>query len=656
MANKIIELYSQDATRSLKRVFPELSEEDLKNRIANIAEISYQEIDCEFYNNYNLKEESVSLSRFVNFVKGKNKPIFTGYGVCFQQHEKVINLFSKLLEYLGDMRKIAKKEKFKYGQEGNKAMKELKDLVQKTFKLIANSFYGITGEKRSFAFNRFYAPSITYTGVQIITTAILNFEAFLGNNFQIKNFSELLTFIGNVIETEITDDCIIDFSREISSTDVINRLAEQMQVPLKPDQMVILENIVNELDWIQQYKLYYKNNLYQLMEDSPTINTLLNYIVKTIEENSDTVKFYDANEPPEAIMEALDSIWNIIGQWVFYNFNLIDRYDRAENMERKAVIVCDTDSNFLNIDPSMNKLAEIYEKANGSHLNLENEDLKIAIINTFTWFLNKVIREAFDKLTAAMNVNEQYQPIIAMKNEFIYPRIMLTDNKKQYAGLIRVQEGNILDPMDFDMKGLSIKKTTVNKTSRGKFAKFLKEDILESNDIGIAKILREYRQMEAEIRASILSGSVEYAIPKNVNKINSYKEPLTQQQVRGSLIWNKLYPNNTIEFPNKVNLWKLDVSDYKDLVIKLQDVDIDNDMIDTINDFIFEDPTMAHYGFKVIALPKPLKETPQWLIPLIDIDTIVSDNISNGLVLLKSLGINVLKTPRGEYYSNIVEI
>ena len=65
---------------------------------------------------------------------------------------------------------------------------------------------------------------------------------------------------------------------------------------------------------------------------------------------------------------------------------------------------------------------------------------------------------------------------------------------------------------------------------------------------------------------------------------------------------------------------------------------------------------MEHYGFKVIALPKAMKETPKWLIPLIDIDTIVSDNINNGLVLLKSLGATVLKTPKGEYYSNIVEI
>ena len=45
-----------------------------------------------------------------------------------------------------------------------------------------NSYYGILGEKNSVFYNPFVQNSITMTGQDLITTAILGMESFLRNN------------------------------------------------------------------------------------------------------------------------------------------------------------------------------------------------------------------------------------------------------------------------------------------------------------------------------------------------------------------------------------------------------------------------------------------------------------------------------------------
>ena len=54
-------------------------------------------------------------------------------------------------------------------------------------------------------------------------------------------------------------------------------------------------------------------------------------------------------------------------------------------------------------------------------------------------------------------VSEKNLSVLAMKNEFLYPIMLLYDIRKTYVGIIAAQEGNILKTPAPDIKGQTLK-------------------------------------------------------------------------------------------------------------------------------------------------------------------------------------------------------
>jgi hypothetical protein len=61
-------------------------------------------------------------------------------------------------------------------------------------------------------------------------------------------------------------------------------------------------------------------------------------------------------------------------------------------------------------------------------------------------------------------------------------------------------------------------------------------------------------------------------------------------------------------------------------------------------------------GVQVIALPRNVDSIPEWLLPFVDYNTIVNDNISRFYSVLESLGVETMKAGKMQYYSNILKI
>ena len=80
------------------------------------------------------------------------------------------------------------------------------------------------------------------------------------------------------------------------------------------------------------------------------------------------------------------------------------------------------------------------------------------------------------------------------------------------------------------------------------------------------------------------------------------------------------------------------------------------DIYKAIKKEIFDNPNLSKYGFTIIAFPKSETKIPEWLIPLIDIDTIVADNMRNALIFLRSIGLKEINVTKDEtFYSNIID-
>ena len=284
------------------------------------------------------------------------------------------------------------------------------------------------------------------------------------------------------------------------------------------------------------------------------------------------------------------------------------------------------------------------------------EDIKsltYKIINTLAFIIGEVIAEGYADYTENCNVPEDKRPIINMKNEFLMKRIMLTANKKNYASIILLQEGKEKNPPELDVKGLAIKKSNVNRNT-GTFLQGLLEDkVLQSEVINTSEILTELQAFENKIRESFANGEMTFATPSKVNDIEAYKNPFTIGPLRGVIAWNAVCPNLAIALPGSVNTVKLFTDNLEQLAPLYKTHPA---IYSTLKKEIFEHPDLGRYGLRLIAFPKTLKTIPEWLIPFIDVETIIKDNLVNFLPILNSIGVKTLNITADElFYSNIID-
>lgn len=116
----------------------------------------------------------------------------------------------------------------------------------------------------------------------------------------------------------------------------------------------------------------------------------------------------------------------------------------------------------------------------------------------------------------------------------------------------------------------------------------IKKYVLTDDDIDIRSILIDVNNFRKEIESSILRGESTYLPNASAKEIAAYKNPESEQSVRGVLAWNMLNPLNQIEFPSKVGLLKLNIFNEEDIEpLKNEYPDIYN----TIMDKIFNDTT-----------------------------------------------------------------
>ena len=143
------------------------------------------------YNNATSDNTVLTQEQFINMYL--NEPyVLSGYACFYQNQDNSINISSAALENLGDMRKVNKK-KMEAAEHGSDEYVYYR-ILQLTYKVLMNSYYGILGEKNSVFYNPFVQNSITMTGQDLITTTIIGMENFLSNNVLFED-DDIITFI-----------------------------------------------------------------------------------------------------------------------------------------------------------------------------------------------------------------------------------------------------------------------------------------------------------------------------------------------------------------------------------------------------------------------------------------------------------------------------
>lgn len=661
---------------------------DIPFRVLNDAidySIAKRFNDSQVYieNNYKKKKVDMTLLDTCDYIDTKN-PIITASGVLFQRHENSINLIYKVIDEFVEGRKIAKNTMFKY----SKGSEEFQywNLQQLLEKRNVNALYGAMGQYSCILYNLFVAESTTTQGRSAISSSILFFEAFLSNNVKFGSLNEIITFIDNVMGEEriYNDNVILD--RNITQVECFYKLISTCgfnnYVPTQRD-MEIVWDILCKISQEDLNRLFYKNNLYTFF-DNDVLTKSINFIISEL-----THPFLNPNKVPEEVQAALDELYMMVREYVYYSHQVIDKLGRAENMQRNVSIIIDTDSTIVSFDAwynyTLSKLKDVdtplkttvfsktsfiegsdrmmkvgairlNEKENPEYM-YPKDSLRYSIINIIANICSRLIIEYMEKYAKNSNTlgvpGSNRKCLLIQKNEFLFKRAVVCDGKKHYADIQEIQEGHMVPQTKnqaMAVMGLELKKSTLSETTREDLENILYHDVLNTKTIDQVNVISKLIEVENKIHKSIENGERVYLKPATLKSMSNYDDPMRIQSVKGALVYNKIrfeyMPAINMDERSAVDIIKVDIN--KNNIGPLQDKypDIYNNIIGLLSMSSFKD------GITAISLP-PDVQIPKWLFDYIDYTSIVNDNLKP--FPIETIGINRMgKTSIN--YTNIIQL
>ena len=300
-----------------------------------------------------------------------------------------------------------------------------------------------SGAPTSNFFNIFTATSVTATGQSLISTTEQAFEMFMANSVLFIDLDECFVYLEHIRkEKKHLND---GFLPNVSVEKMIDHLKDMFKDWKDSYQEMLFFYLMN-LNQNEINRMYFKNNLLEFSALS-TIRTILTRILRKSKE------FKDPNELPKETKDDLEKLWAYYSEFVHYNQFTFDRIGRLKNDKRKTVVVVDTDSNMLNLNPWMEFLYDNVISVNDDIVTRDPDTIRFIGINTMCYVLTNMITDVLKKYTKTSNIPKEFRPMINMKNEFLFTRLLLSDKKKRYVSSVRLREGKEIYPEKIDIKG-----------------------------------------------------------------------------------------------------------------------------------------------------------------------------------------------------------
>lgn len=123
---KLLE-YRDTISRIINSIYPEMDREDINKAVDYSIQKRFKNFNVQVHNNYTGTVTDLTVLEMIDYIE-KRQPIITSYGTMFKKHEEVPNPLGKVIQNFLDLRKIHKKEMFKYPK--NSEMFERYNLLQ----------------------------------------------------------------------------------------------------------------------------------------------------------------------------------------------------------------------------------------------------------------------------------------------------------------------------------------------------------------------------------------------------------------------------------------------------------------------------------------------------------------------------------------------
>ena len=317
-------------------------------------------------------------------------------------------------------------------------------------------------------------------------------------------------------------------------------------------------------------------------------------------------------------------------------------------------------------------------------LNLSEKEKKhhqLTLLNTFCCICSSAIAERLDMYLDVVHVAPEDKKHIKMKNEFYNETLIVTYAMKSYIALQLRQEGDVFKHPKLDVKGVNFFKSTSSKATTDFIYKdVLMDQLLQPKDgqIKLDRVHDTIYRYQKEMETRIAQGDMGYLKRSiRVKSADGYSKPMSIGQYKATWVWNQICEDkDTIALPSTVTLVKVKIQkpsdlaplapEYPEIYERLlnlfeTEITIGGGKITVKNDNGEKvEKTIPMSGIKAIALPNEYDEVPDWMLKVIDVETLVNDNLKLFTQLQKPLGFTPgSATHNGStltYYSNIVRI
>ena len=651
-----ISCYEERIATMYSRIHPEIDPNMIRLQVQRITNESVRDIPCQMHNNVTHECLDTTVLGAFDWISQRN-PIISGNGTFFKQHSELLAPSVKMLEKLQADRKKVKKAMYQF-KKGTIEYTN-RNIKQMSIKVIMNADYGGSGTPMSPFYSAYIPPATTGSAKNITTSLICCLEFLSENNdawAKLNSINELYDLIFKVLEDTRTDRVFIkaSFTVEQVATWLLSRtnnVSATDRDVLKKYLSTLPSDELSKLMFAFNPRLVLREYVYSDVQavadylDEHQID-LDKIIVSDDKDIAAQTKEYIhecgyGEKAPEAISGIIERISKIILDNCVYPFVPNDAEVRAAQMKRIIVCVTDTDSLMVHF-------AHYLDDFQTRRTQNQQADCIMASAFGMRLFIEHVIPRMVEDIATFCNINDEYyRKKFVFKNEFAFLSMALFA-KKMYAASMFVQEGNPRDPHEIAVTGMSFKKRDAAEFLEPIMLNLFDKYILATSDISIRGVLNEYNNLRMKLLNEV-GHDPEYYKCLSVKPIDSYDQTkVLPAQMRGSLIWNNIMPDEALLPGDRVRVIPLSFK----LLHEHQ-----NDFVQTAR--ILKYALIDNANEKTapyICIPEHYHSIPDWIKPVIDVEYATDKLLMPFRQVFEGFDVYVADVPGGFRPSNMAFI
>ena len=633
-------------------------------------------------------QTEVKKSDLYKFLRELNDKVVAPNGGVYYSTTDCPSPVSEFLNYKKKERSTVKKKQLKALAAGEYTEANRYWYIQASIKILMNSLPGAYASAYSIFFDKCAYNTITSTGRAMVRRSSTTTEQFLGGQFAWWSEQELLNYIlvnlahapeDSQIESVINKYHMkqIDaetlyqyykyhFSKYTKEENYLR--VKDLIMKIRPAQISFLFYYCNFRNIIQYNSEFFKPHIQHLLDTSsyPPIEGTIDDVkaipdsikilvavafTEALGEHSidDIVKSHQDYIPIllgicKGIKERLDDMEDIFDTFCNTDCDIPNIKIRGQFSKRNTVVLQDTDSSMF----TTKQWADWYHGSEKFYV--DNESLGINALCVY--WLSNIVSYVMHRFSIKLGVTDPYMKTLMFKNEFLYPIFLLTNAKKTYASIVKVQEGSILNPPKVDIKGQALRGSSKSDDVNKFIEDLLVEKIMKpamTGQVSAYELIEAMVRFENGMRESLLSGEIKYLNTESIKMDKDYKNP-NQPILIGFRFWENLLakkygnitrPVKVIAFPSiyptkeyMEQIQKTHPTFYKNLSIWLK--------------------TNPKYPSKLIINPA-LEKVPEEIIGLIDVKHLIELNVKPAYSILNQMNINCGSSTAGMLFSELYE-